>query len=210
MAACTKCGAERETPLVCGACGALFAPEPEPTPFECLGLDPAFDLDAALVRRRLLRASRLVHPDFHGASGEEARAAAERATALLNRAHALLSDPAARADWLVRSLGGPAENDQRQMPQAFLMEVMEWNEALEAARESAPGSPARAGLDALEASLREQHESVLREVQRLLVPLPARDAPALAQARAQLNALRYLANSLTQIEALRLDSPSPR
>lgn len=210
MAACTKCGAELETPLVCGACGTLFAPEPEPTPFECLGLAATFDVDAALLRRRLLRASRLVHPDFHGASGEEARAAAERATASLNRAHALVADPAARADWLVRSLGGPAENEQRQMPQAFLMEVMEWNETLEAARESAPGSAARAGLPALEASLREQRESVLAELHRLLVPLPARGAPALAQARAQLNALRYLANSLTQIEALRLDSPSPR
>lgn len=210
MAACTKCGAGLETPLVCGACGALFAPEPEPTPFECLGLEPAFDVDAAELRRRLLRASRLVHPDFHGASGEEARAAAERATASLNRAHALLAEPAARADWLVRSLGGPAENEQRQMPQAFLMEVMEWNETLEAARESAPGSAARSGLPALEASLLEQRERVLRELRRLLVPLPTRDAPALALARAQLNALRYLANSLTQIEALRLDSPSPR
>lgn len=210
MAACTKCGAELETPLVCGACGTLFAPEPEPTPFECLGLAATFDVDAALLRRRLLRASRLVHPDFHGASGEEARAAAERATASLNRAHALVADPAARADWLVRSLGGPAENEQRQMPQAFLMEVMEWNETLEAARESAPGSAARSGLPALEASLLEQRESVLRELRRLLVPLPTRGAPALALARAQLNALRYLANSLTQIEALRLDSPSPR
>ena len=82
----------------------------------------------------------------------------------------------------MRSLGGPAENEQRQMPQAFLMEVMEWNETLEAARESAPGSAARSGLPALEASLREQRESVLAELHRLLVPLPARGAPALAQA----------------------------
>ena len=74
----------------------------------------------------------------------------------------------------------------------------------------ARGSAARSGLPALEASLLEQRESVLRELRRLLVPLPTRDAPALALARAQLNALRYLANSLTQIEALRLDSPSPR
>ncbi len=210
MAACTKCGAELEVPLVCGACGTLFAPEPEPTPFECLGLAATFDVDASLLRRRLLRASRLVHPDFHGSSGAEARAAAERATALLNRAHALVAEPAARADWLVRSLGGPAENEQRPMPQAFLMEVMEWNETLEAARESAPGSAARSELSALEASLRERRESVLAELRRLLIPLPALGAPALAQARAQLNALRYLANSLTQIEALLLDSPSPR
>ncbi|MBM3991507.1 MAG: hypothetical protein FJ298_10940 [Planctomycetes bacterium] len=210
MAVCSKCAAQLETPLACGACGSLFAPDPEPTPFECLGLTPDFDVDAAEVRRRLLRASRLVHPDFHGASGEQSRAAAERATAALNRAHALVLDPAARADWLVRSLGGPSESQVRSMPQDFLMEVMEWNEALDAARGSAPGSAARVGLEALEASLAERRASVLREVRRLLVPLPAREAPALALARAQLNALRYLANALDQLEALRLDSPSPR
>ncbi|NUP96717.1 MAG: hypothetical protein HUU28_11200, partial [Planctomycetaceae bacterium] len=81
MAACTNCGAELETPLACGACGKLFESERELTPFETLGLAPTFELDARELRRRLLRASRLVHPDFHGGSDASAREAAERASA---------------------------------------------------------------------------------------------------------------------------------
>lgn len=209
MAACTNCGAELETPLACGACGKLFEPARELSPFETLGLEPTFELDARELRRRLLRASRLVHPDFHGSSGAGEREAAERASARLNSAHELLADPAARADWLVRALGGPSESEQRQMPQAFLMEVLEWNETLDAAREAAPGSPERAALAGLAASLREQRDDVLASLARLLVPLPPKGSPTLSQARAQLNALRYLATTLTQIDALALEQASP-
>ena len=208
MAACTNCGSELETPLACGACGGLFEPAAELSPFETLGLEPAFELDARELRRRLLRASRLVHPDFHGSSGADAREAAERASARLNSAHELLADPAARADWLVRTLGGPSESEQRQMPQAFLMEVLEWNETLDAAREAAPGSPERAALSGLATNLREQREDVLANLGRLLSPLPPRGAPALVQVRAQLNALRYLATTLAQVDALALEQAS--
>lgn len=205
-ATCLSCGALLESPLGCAACGTLAAPEREPSPFEVFGLTPAFALDAAQLKRRLLRLGRVLHPDYFGAADEATRALAERNTARLNQAHEVLSDAASRADWLVRDLGGPTENEQREMPRAFLLEVLEWNEQLEAARESEVGSRERSSLTALESELRAQRQTALDALERLLEPLPARGASALRDARAQLNALRYLDNTLAQIEALALGS----
>ena len=51
MVSCPKCRAPLASPLVCETCGALLRPAAAPTPFEALGFEPAFALDAALSRR---------------------------------------------------------------------------------------------------------------------------------------------------------------
>lgn len=210
MSACPKCGAELETPLGCGSCGVLFSPATEPTPFEAFGLAPSYTLDPKELKRRLLRISRVLHPDYFGASDTETRALAERNSARLNDAHATLVDDAARADWLVRSLGGPSESEQRAMPKPFLLEVLEWNEALEAARDSAPGARERATLEQLATTLREQRAATLARVATLLTPLPPRGSTKLPDARAELNALRYLDKTLAEIDSLRVAQSTSR
>jgi len=207
---CPACQAPLETPLGCRACGTLLLVEEDASPFELFGLPQAFAVDAAELKRRLLRFSRMTHPDFFGGKPTVERERAERNTALLNRAHGVVFDPASRADWLVTHGGGPSESDERAMPQAFLMEVLEWNEAVEAARAAVPGSPARAALDDLEATLRRERTTTLARIAGLLDPLPARGAQALAQARKELNALRYLEKTLADIAALRLEQAAAR
>jgi molecular chaperone HscB len=202
--ACPGCGAELETPIACAACGRLLAAADGVTPFAVLGLEPAARADAEDLRRRLLRFSRLVHPDFFGAAGSEQRALAERNTALLNEAWRVVSDDAVRADWLVRHLGGPGEADERQMPQAFLMEVLEWNEALEEARGAPAGEPLPAALEGLADRWRRERRAALDQALARLDPLPKRGAPALTDARRSLNAVRYLDRALGELEALRL------
>ena len=91
------------------------------------------------------------------------------------------------------------------MPQAFLMEVLEWNETLEEAREAAPGSPARAALDALRDTLEDERTTTLGAVGAALTPLPSAGDPSLKDIRRQLNALRYIDRTLAEIEALRLE-----
>jgi len=203
MTACPECGAALETPLGCSACGALLECPADASPFAAFGLEPSAALDAAELKRALLRFSRIVHPDFHGADPAR-RALAERNAAALNDAYAVLSDDAARYDWLVRSLGGPDQDAERQMPQAFLMEVLEWNEALEEAREAPEGAPLPSSLEALAATWRAERTRALGEVARLLTPLPASGADALTEARRKLNAVRYLDRALNELRALRL------
>jgi molecular chaperone HscB len=207
---CPACKAPLETPLGCQACGVLLSVDESASPFELFGLPRGYALDAAELKRRLLRFSRLTHPDFFGSKPAAERERAERNTALLNRAHGVLADPPSRADWLVTHGGGPSEADERAMPQAFLMEVLEWNEAVDAARDAAPRAPERAALDGLERTLRDERTCALARIAALLEPLPARGAAAYTQARKELNALRYLDKTLSDIAALRLEQAAAR
>jgi molecular chaperone HscB len=201
---------ELETPLGCTACGSLSEFDSQPSPFEVFGLEPSWAIDATELRRRLLKFSRIVHPDYFGNAAPEERERAETSSALLNSAHEVLADAVRRADWLVAARGGPSEADERQMPQEFLLEVLEWNESLEEAREATASSPARAGLQQLQDELEHRRSATLTELAEMLDPLPANGDAVLSRARRRLNAIRYLDRALEQIRALRLEDPSPR
>ena len=209
-AVCPHCGSSTESPLVCGACGTLSpAPDAGLDPFAAFGLERDWKVDAGALRKALLRLQRAIHPDFFAGAAPEVRELAERNTAELNAAHEILADDFRRADWLVQALGGPDENAERQMPQAFLMEVMEWNETLEEARAAEPDSPERAAAHELGTTLRAERDALFDRLASLLTPLPtalpegAESAP-LVEARRQLNAVRYVDRALRQIEELRL------
>jgi DnaJ-domain-containing protein 1 len=207
---CPHCGAELANALGCAHCGRLLDPPAELSPFELLGLPERYRLDGAELRQRVLRAGRLVHPDFFTQAPAAERELAERNSARLNRAHELLSDDWSRADWLLCARGGPAENEQRSMPPAFLAEVLEWNELLEEAR-GAPADPSlQARLETLARTLAEQRAASMAALAALLEPLPERGAPRLAHVRTQLNVIRYVDRALTEIEALSLARASLR
>ena len=205
MSSCPRCSAEFETPLGCLGCGALLPLGGDLDrlgPFEVFGLAPAFAVDARDLRSRLLRFSRLVHPDFFATAAPEEKQRAERASAVLNSAFALLSDDAARADHLVRSLGGPDENTQREMPKEFLMEVLEWNETLEEARRGTTVPADR--IESLREELESRRAKALEAISGLLTPLPPAGSASLVEARKKLNAVRYVDRTLAELEALRL------
>ncbi|MSR63667.1 MAG: hypothetical protein EXS08_14645 [Planctomycetes bacterium] len=204
--ACSSCGAELATPLLCERCGALHEPAGAPTPFAALGLEPAYALDLATVRRRLLSLSRALHPDHHFSADARTRRLAQDNTAALNAAFLVLNDDCRRADWLVSALGGPRESDERAMPPAFLQEVLEWNEAIEEARDATPAARATA-LASLRTRLAHERTLAVQRVAHALTPLPARATPALHGVRQELNALRYLDRALRELAELELGAP---
>lgn len=210
MSDCPACGANLETPLGCSACGVVLDCAQyggEPGPFDLFGLEPSWDLDPKELKSRLRKIGRIVHPDFH-AGVPETRELAEHHSALLNRSFEILLDPFLRADWIVQRLGGPTEKDERQMPQIFLMEVLEWNEALDDAENSPEGSPAREQLQALAKTLHDEHDQRLDAIGARLSPLPAEGSDVLREVRQELNAIRYLSRALYRIRDLRFGTPS--
>ena len=202
--ACPSCGARPRTPLLCEACGELLEPRTPPSPYEALGLEPVFALDLAAARKRLLVLSRALHPDFHGTADADTRRLAEDNTAALNAAFHVLADDLRRADWFVRMLGGPREDEERSMPGSFLQEVLEWNETIEGARNAAPDSPVRAALASLATELQRARTEGVRRVTYLLTPPPAHGAAVLRKVRQELNALRYVERALREIGELQL------
>lgn len=210
MSHCPACRADLETPLACGACGALIEPEGDVDPFAIFGFERAWLVDPSEQQRRLHVFSRLVHPDFYAAASAEARELAEVCSARLNESHEVLVDDFRRADWLVRALGGPTESDERQMPQAFLMEVLEWNETLDEARSAASGSAELTALDELGRTLESERSAAMERIGALLTPLPERGADELGTLRRELNAVRYLDRARRELKSLRLQHAGSR
>ena len=202
MDPCTACGAELETPIGCSACGALHELPENTSPFALFGLERRAQLDTADLKRRLLRFSRLTHPDFFATHPPEVQALAERNSARLNDGYELLADDFKRCDLIVRELEGPSEMDVREMPQAFLMEVLEWNEAIEEAQDAAADSPQMQALEGVASELTQERHNTLQTLSQTLDGGP--DADALTKARKSLNAIRYIDKTLAQIRALRL------
>lgn len=209
MKSCTRCGAQLETVLACSKCNALLDSDQPLDPFSILGLAPGWNLDLKDLQRRLVRFSRLVHPDFFASEAASIRDLAGAHSARLNEAYAQLRDPARRADWLVSHCGGPAADQERSMPQAFLLQVLEWNESLESLRELSASQRAEP-WNTLQSQLSQQRSAILLRLGQLLEPLPNPGHDNFTQARRELNSLAYVERALAELEALRLSSPTPR
>src|SRR3990172_1789239 len=98
---CGQCSKPMDSPVCCASCGALNALPPSMfTYFELFGLEPTYDLDLGLLRRKYLTLSRTIHPDVAGRSGDQVRRQSLDLSAGLNRAYDTLRDPAARAEYL--------------------------------------------------------------------------------------------------------------
>lgn len=149
--------------------------------FDLFGVPQRFaqqrpELDA---RWRALQAE--VHPDRFASEGAAAQRIAVQWAVRVNEAYQRLKDPLKRATYLCELAGQriDAENNTA-MPGAFLMQQMEWREALDEAR-------GEADVEALADQVAAQRADALARVQRLLDD--EHDAAAAAQ---QVRALMFI------------------
>jgi molecular chaperone HscB len=100
--------------------------------FELFGLERRFAQDRALLDARWKDLQRQAHPDKFAAQGAAAQRLAMQWSVRINEAYQRLKDPLKRASYLCELHGAPvnAENNTA-MPAAFLMQQMEWREALD-------------------------------------------------------------------------------
>lgn len=104
------------------------------TDFELFDLPQRFAQDGAAIAARWKDLQREAHPDKFAAQGGAAQRLALQWSVRINEAYQRLKDPLRRAAYLCELRGAPiqAENNTA-MPADFLMEQMEWREALEEA-----------------------------------------------------------------------------
>ena len=103
--------------------------------FTLFGLPRSFRIDAAALDRRYREIAAQVHPDkFVQAADAERRRSLQWATRV-NEAYQTLKEALPRAQYLLQLAGHDvgAENNSA-MPAEFLMEQMEWREAVAEAR----------------------------------------------------------------------------
>jgi len=102
--------------------------------FELFDLPQRFAQDRAAIDARWKELQREAHPDRFASQGGAAQRLAMQWSVRINEAYQRLKDPLRRAAYLCELHGAPIQaEDNTAMPAAFLMQQMEWREALEAA-----------------------------------------------------------------------------
>lgn len=163
------------------------------TDFELFAVPATFAQDRAALDARWKELQREAHPDRFAAQGAAAQRVAMQWAMRVNEAYQRLKDPLKRAAYLCELRGAPvqAENNT-QMPAAFLMQQMEWREALDDATSAA-------ALNGLDAEVRAARAQAIEACRRLLD-----DEQQFAAAAQQVRALMFIARFERDIES-RLD-----
>lgn len=103
--------------------------------FELFGLPRRFALDRSLLDERWRALQAEVHPDRFASEGPLAQRMAVQWAVRVNEAYQRLKDPIRRAAYLCGLNGVPIDpEDNTAMPADFLMQQLEWREALEEAQ----------------------------------------------------------------------------
>lgn len=100
--------------------------------FELMGLPRQFALDRAELDARWKALQKQAHPDRFAGEGGVAQRVAMQWSVRINEAYQRLKHPLQRAAYLCELFGVPVRaEDNTAMPGAFLMQQMEWREALD-------------------------------------------------------------------------------
>jgi molecular chaperone HscB len=103
--------------------------------FELLGLPARYTLDPSSLERGYRDLQGRVHPDKFAAASEPERRVAMQWAARANEAYRTLRHPVERARYLLGLKGFDTEEESNTaMPPDFLMQQMEWREAVSEAR----------------------------------------------------------------------------
>ena len=158
--------------------------------FELFGVPVQFAQDRAQLDARWKDLQREAHPDKFASQGAAAQRVAMQWSVRINEAYQRLKDPLRRAAYLCELGGAPiqAENNTA-MPAVFLMQQMQWREAMDEASDVA-------ALEALFDEVQQAHQAALSQCAQLIDT--AHDLPAAAQ---QVRGLMFIEKFLRDIEA---------
>jgi molecular chaperone HscB len=130
--------------------------------FTLFGLEEHFAQDRSRLDARWKELQREAHPDKFAAQGAAAQRVAMQWSVRINEAYQRLKDPLARAAYLCELRGAPVQaHSNTAMPAQFLMQQMEWREALD----DADDVPA---VEALLMQVRAEQASLLQQCGQLL------------------------------------------
>ena len=163
--------------------------------FELFGLARRFAQDRTQLEARWKDLQREAHPDKFAAQGGAAQRLAMQWSVRINEAYQRLKDPLKRAAYLCELHGVPvnAENNTA-MPAAFLLQQMQWREALEEA----------AGiedLDQIRLQVKQAGRNVLQQIEQLIDAQAAYNE-AVGQVRAMMFIERFERDVDSRLDAL--------
>jgi molecular chaperone HscB len=133
--------------------------------FDLLGLPLSYALDASRLESRYRELQGRVHPDRFAAAPEGERRVAMQWATRVNEAYRTLRDPVDRARYILALKGfDTGEENNTAMPADFLMQQMEWREAVAEARAAGDDE----GLRRLHRDIAESRREMLGMVERAI------------------------------------------
>ncbi|RRJ83416.1 Fe-S protein assembly co-chaperone HscB [Aestuariirhabdus litorea] len=163
--------------------------------FELFGLPRSYQLDQQQLATRFRELQQVVHPDRHAAANERDQRLSVQYAAHVNDAYQTLKAPVPRAIYLLRCRGiEPRLENNTVMDAAFLMQQMEWREALDELR----SSRSEADLEAL----RSEADSQMGRFQAQFSELWQGEAKALEQAESLVMKMQFVDKLQEQLDQL--------
>ncbi|CAG9228895.1 MULTISPECIES: Fe-S protein assembly co-chaperone HscB [Paraburkholderia] len=165
--------------------------------FVLFGLPEQFAIDADSLDHAYRTVQAQVHPDRFAAAGDAQKRVAMQWATRANEAYQTLRDPLKRAKYLLHLRGvDVGAEDNTAMEPAFLMQQMEWREAIEDAVHAKNVD----ALDALSGELRDDERARLAKLAALIDS--GSNQPAAEAVRQLMFIERVAAEIETQIERL--------
>ncbi|MBI3027900.1 MAG: Fe-S protein assembly co-chaperone HscB [Candidatus Rokubacteria bacterium] len=162
---CWNCQSEVGGEYFCPQCVKVQPASVWSDYFDVFGLPRKLGLDLEDLQRRFYDWSRKFHPDLFQRATPEEQAISLENSALVNTAYRTLRDPIARVEYLIGLEEGAVKGIPPKAPLDLLEEMLEVQEALEAAKASALDAETRKRLMDERARLAERRRA---EEERLL------------------------------------------
>jgi len=140
------------------------------TYFELFEIPVQLKVDTAQISRKYFELSRKHHPDYHSAASPEDQSRALELSAMLNRAMKTFQDPDQTIRYVLQLKGLLEEEEKYELPQDFLMEVLEVNEALMDADEPETRTRLNKTIQELEKSIYSAVEPIITNYREGLTP----------------------------------------
>ena len=96
--------------------------------FEFYDIPVSFQLDVNALRRQFLQLSKKYHPDFYTLESDEKQAEILELSTINNEAYKMLKDEEKRMKYILELKNLLGEHIKPQLPQTFLMDMMDINE----------------------------------------------------------------------------------
>ena len=155
--------------------------------FELFQLPPAFDIDNETIEQTYRRLAARFHPDKFAAASSFEQKQAVMMAATLNDAYRTLMSPIDRAAYLLKSQGMDADAPEHTgFAPEFLMQQMEWREALEDGRSDGN----EAALLKLDKEIAAEQQNLFADLGRAFASQQAEEAGQLVRQGRFLNKLR--------------------
>ena len=155
--------------------------------FELFKFSPAFDIDTALLAERYRELQRAVHPDKFANDTDQQKLLSVQRTAQVNDGFQTLKDPIRRAEHMLSLRGIELSHETTTVKDTgFLMQQMEWREALEDGR----NEHNETALLALDQEIAAEQQNLFAELSQAFATQQTEQAGQLVRQGRFLNKLR--------------------